>query len=128
MFIGRNIEVFLGKLNLENQFQCCTAIYDIVRHCVLFNIKLQPVIAGFCMKNDLLVEFNFDIYDYFNSFCVLFGDLLLQGCYKYCVLYRPVNLTPLPALDINYNCLDFIKHYLSFGLQFFMGMVLTMYL
>jgi hypothetical protein len=122
IFIVQNIEVFPGNVNLVNQFQCCTAIYDILRHCVLFNIKLHPVIAGFCIENDLLVEFNFDVYHYFNSFCVLFGDLSLQCCYKCCVFNMPVNFTAqLQVFDINYHCLDFIKYYLSFGLYFIYG-------
>jgi hypothetical protein len=67
IFIGRNTEDILINVNLENQFQCCTAIYDVLRHCDLFNMKLNPVIAGFCVENGLFIEFNFDVNNCFNS-------------------------------------------------------------
>jgi hypothetical protein len=47
MFIGQNTEDFPGNVYLVNQLQCCIAIHDVLRDCVLYNIKLYPFIASF---------------------------------------------------------------------------------
>jgi hypothetical protein len=117
MFIGPNSGVFPGNVHLENQFQFCTAIYNVLRHCDLFTMKLSPVIAGFCIENKILVEFNFDIYNYCEIFCMLFSDLSVNYYYEFC----GINTNAVFNTQFNYNSVDFVKHYLSLSLFCFHG-------
>jgi hypothetical protein len=53
---------------------------------------------------------------------VLFSDLSLKCCYKFCAFYNPVNfITQVDLFEFNYHCLNYIKFYFSAGLCCFYG-------